>query len=190
MELTTWKVIPKPRESNRVVKSVGERINEVIRGNQPWPILLDGPAGCGKTCAALCVLDWGSGFYVTAADLCSFLIEAQQGRATWSSGYARTPHEIWKDWGGAECVVLDEIGSRDKVSDHHYETIKRAIDLRENMPAVYVSNLSMEDLAKVYDDRIASRLASGTRIEMTGDRRILKREAAKSGATRKEVEAL
>ena len=51
---------------------------------------------------------------------------------------------------------MDELGSRssrDKVSDHHYDTLKRAIDSREGQPAIWISNLSLEELVKVWAGR-------------------------------------
>lgn len=81
----------------------------------------------------------------------------------------------WHDWREARCVLVDEIGTRKTVTDHQYETLKRLIDERERVggPAVFVSNVGLEDLGRLYDDRIASRLAAGTMVVFGGeDRRV------------------
>lgn len=148
-------------------------IRAVVEGKAPWPLLLTGEAGSGKTCAALCMIDAFGGWYLTVTQLTEMLIAAQQGRLQWSSGYARTVEEIWTAWERAHLTVLDELGGR-KVSDFHYETVKRCLDLREGRPAVFISNLDIDHLIgpELYDDRIASRLAGGSVIETTGDRRV------------------
>lgn len=165
-----------PPDKDRVPEQIAGDVRELIRsataGNQPWPLLFAGDVGSGKTCAALCMIDRFGGWYITLGDLLSMLIEAQNDRLTWSSGHKRTVRDIWAAWEQANLVILDEIGARNQVSDHHYENLKRAIDLREGGPAVFVSNLDLGGLASVYDDRIASRLAAGTEVRFVGDRRI------------------
>ena len=66
-------------------------------------------------------------------------------------------------------TVLDELGTRQQVSDFQYEVTKKAIDTREGRPAIVISNLSLTALAKVYDDRIAARLSEGTVVYATED---------------------
>ena len=84
-----------------------------------------------------------------------------------------TPRAWWDRYSELKCVVLDELVSRDKVSDFGYGTVYRAIDRRHGKPLVVCSNGTLEIIGQVYDDRIASRLAAGTVIEMTGsDRRL------------------
>lgn len=140
----------------------------------PWPLTLVGDVGTGKTCAALCLLDRCSGgrrFY-TVVKLCEELIDVQAGRREYSE-QPDTLARWWARWSEVSCTVLDELGARERVSDFQYESVKRAIDERENKPAIFISNLTVDGLERVYDDRIASRLAGGTTIEFAGgDRRI------------------
>lgn len=67
---------------------------------------------------------------------------------------------------------------RERVGDLQYTTLKGAIDYREyhcNRVGIYISNLTPDHLAELYDDRIASRLTSGTVFELNGaDRRNVK----------------
>src|SRR3990167_4114582 len=58
-------------------------IRSLLAGEKPWPLVLLGPAGTGKTCAALCLLDHAGGSYWTVGMLCDRLIQAQQGRLAW-----------------------------------------------------------------------------------------------------------
>lgn len=153
-------------------------IRRLVCGELPWPLVLIGPAGTGKTCAALCLVDHAHGRYWTAGDLCGLLIRAQDGRYEWSNGgYGGKwhPEDVWGWIATAPLVALDEIGTR-AVSDFAYETVKRVIDEREGKPLVVISNADLAALGRLYDDRIVSRLAAGTVVELAGDdRRLVER---------------
>lgn len=84
------------------------------------------------------------------------------------------PEKLWAKLARAHLVVVDELGSRDRVSDHHYECVKRIIDERQGQPLALASNHDIEALARLYDDRIASRIAAGTVLGLDGDDRRLK----------------
>ena len=166
-----------PDQPNRVVAQIDTKLCDTIQGaidgRLRWPLLLLGEAGSGKTCAALCMIDKFGGWYITLPELCALIIQAQQGQLSWSSGFRRFESDIWSAWRNAHLVVLDEIGARATVSDHHYETIKYAMDHRQGKPAVFISNHEkVSDLAGLYGDPISSRLASGTQEWLKGDRRV------------------
>lgn len=133
--------------------------------------MLWGESGSGKSCASLCVLDCAGGLYLDAGIFAEYRIQAMKGQCHYSTGYQFTEAEMWKTIRDSNLVVLDELGSRNRVSDHHYETVKRVMDICEEKPAIYVSNLSPREIARVYDDRVASRCTAGTIIEMAGDHR-------------------
>lgn len=175
-------LIPRPLPhppANRSPASVSESarlmIRDVVTGKLPWPLTLWGGVGTGKTCAALCILDRCifSRRYYTVVE---FVERARLAGCGELEGMTITG--FWDYWHNADITCLDELGSRsnrEKVSDHHYETVKRAIDSRQEQPAIWISNLSLEELATVYDDRIASRLSEGTVVHMAGeDRRVRK----------------
>jgi len=154
-------------------------IRALVMGEEPWPLFIHGPVGTGKSCAALCLLDhtMGGGMYYTVSGLCALLIQSQQGRLERSyelcHGETIFPDKLWKWIASAKLVVLDEIGCRDSVSDHHYDAVKQCIDERERKPFIAISNLSPDKLARTYDDRIFSRLARGTVFTLEGkDRRL------------------
>lgn len=167
-----------PRSPARIDEALRAKIRGAINGELPWPLFVHGPAGTGKTCAALCVLDFAGGSYFTTAGLCSIVVQAQQGRLEWTHegrGGTIWPEKLLARISGLPFVILDEIGGRDRVSDHHYEAVKTLLDVRQGKPLMVLSNLGLSEIEKVYDDRIASRLATGTIVRVDAkDRRLHK----------------
>ncbi len=173
------------RELAEVAQPLKDTLRAVCLGKAPWPLLLFGPAGVGKTCAALAVLDYTfAGIYFTAAGLAQTIIDAQQQRLTSRAffvgyppppgiDYEMTPDQVWQSVARRPLVVLDELGVRSQVSDHHYECVKRLLDERQGKAMIAISNLPLSGLERLYDDRIASRLAAGTVLAVEGpDRRL------------------
>jgi len=166
-----WALVPPPTR---------EKIISVLSGQQPWPLVFIGPAGTGKTCTALAVIDgvYGDAPYTSAAKMLTDLISAGNGELCDSRGDKISVQRWWREWSEASITILDELGAREKISDYQYENVKRAIDDRAGKPAIYISNAELPQLEKLYDDRISSRLAAGTVIVMGGkDRRLEKRIA-------------
>lgn len=149
-------------------------------GESRWPLFLNGPAGSGKTCAALWLLDHcRNGKYFTVTELTDALTAMMKGELRQlcdGQGHYRVYQaDYWHRVGHASLVVLDEIGCREKVTDHHYEAVKRVLDVRQGLPLIVISNLDLAAVAKLYDDRIASRLAGGTVVTLRcEDRRLSK----------------
>ncbi len=168
-----------PRKAALVPPPLREAFGALTRAKAPWPLFVAGPPGTGKTCAALVLLDHAGGEYHTAAGLCEALIRSAAGRLEWSHlgrGGTLWPEQFWKQLAAAPLVVLDELGARDRVSDHHYEAVKRVLDERHGRPLVLLSNLDLAALERLYDDRLASRMAAGTVVRLDGpDRRIERR---------------
>lgn len=165
---------------HRAASSIDPRLRAVLaalcKGEAPWPLFLYGPPGTGKTCAALALLDHSGGHYWTPSELCQDLILASKGQLHYAtSGRPVLEKALWREIGERPLVVLDELGARSKVSDYQYEQIKRVLDLREGLPLLAVSNLDLDGLALVYDDRIASRLAAGTMFRLDGADQRLRR---------------
>lgn len=149
-------------------------LRQAAAGDVRWPILLLGPPGVGKTCAALCVLDVAGGFYWTAADLAAELIKAQQGRLLTVGGRETVwPERVWAEAGKSALVVLDELGGGGRVTEHQAACVKKCLDVREGKPLICVSNLDLPRIEGLYDAPIASRLAGGTVLGVGGkDRRL------------------
>jgi len=177
------KVVVEPniyRSVTMMTPDLRDAIRTLIEGNAPWPLLLTGGVGAGKTCAALCVADYAAGVrYFTVESACEELIEVQQGRR--DDGFCTmTPAAWWRRNAEVELGVLDELGSRERVTDHHYNLVKRFIDMRHGRPLICITNLPLASvrgpsIQSIYDDRVASRLAAGTVIQVAGDDRRLRR---------------
>lgn len=164
------------RTVDRIPDALRVEIRGLVTGKLPWPLLIVGPVGTGKTCAALCLLDHAGGIYYTAESLVGAMTDAQFGRLTWRTEHGSVdvnPQMLLRQWESASLFVLDELGSRNQVSDPAYGAVKTVLDLRENMPLVCISNHPVEDgLSKLYDDRVGSRLSAGTVVILDGpDRR-------------------
>ena len=96
-----------------------------------------------------------------------------RGSSVWSL-VANPPGPRYCLHSAANVVVLDEVGTRQTVSDFQYETFKRAIDEREGKPAVFIANVDLSAIGRLFDARIASRLSAGTIVQTEGDRRMRK----------------
>lgn len=150
----------------------------LVAGKAPWPLFLFGPAGSGKTCAALCLADWCEyASYRTVEDLVDDQVKGQRPyiRSTLFDFALEVDGERpSKD--RTSLAILDELGERTNVSDLQHISLKRFADYQElenNRVAIYISNLKPSELARLHDDRICSRVLCGTRFELKGkDRRI------------------
>ena len=76
----------------------------------------------------------------------------------------------WWDWlEKRRLLVLDDIREFATVSDTRYDAVKMALDRRYGMPLILTTNLTLKEIAKAFDMRIADRLAGGTVIVATGE---------------------
>jgi hypothetical protein len=174
-----WVSVPDiAREVKAILPEIRLRLFDLIVGESPWPLVLIGETGAGKTCTALCLHDYFQGWYTTLADLHQRRNECLGERLFWDDSGAIVVRmtEFWSQWEKAGLCTVDEIGIREP-TEAGYETLKSAIDRREQRPLIIITNLNMREIDALYDDRIASRLIAGTVLEMTGDRRL---ECAKS----------
>lgn len=145
-------------------------------GLEPWPLLILGTPGTGKTSAALALCDYieGSEFW-TAAEFHQAVLDVKFGRREWKAdGYPGSGAWTVRGWWGMVAarplVVLDDLGTGEREArDAFYESIKTLLDKRTCRPLIVTSNLSLEGLEKVFDGRVADRLAAGTVIEVSGE---------------------
>jgi len=132
-----------------------------VRG---WPLYLYGDTGVGKTCAA----KWMLNQVPKSAYLTHFGLRQR----------AYLPEAlIWTIARTYNLVVIDEVGTASQEEDGYgwkreKDAVKRFADQRGGRATIWLSNKSAEELLQLYDDRIHSRLCSGTVVHLTGpDRR-------------------
>lgn len=141
-----------------------------VAGAKPWPLTLAGPVGVGKTCAALAVTDITRGRveFARFADLAQQMVALKCGdtqRDAWC--------QFWDRYETAALCVIDDIGLRQRATEHQVETLLEAIERRHRWPVILTTNLTLDQLAESYDDRIASRLSAGSFVWIDGtDRRV------------------
>jgi DNA replication protein DnaC len=91
----------------------------------------------------------------------------------WGYGHPQPEHEHWAELRERPFVVLDDLGLRGRASDAQYDALQKFLLIQQDKPTVITSNLDLDRLAGVYDDRTASRIAAGTAVEVGGpDKRI------------------
>jgi DNA polymerase III delta prime subunit len=169
-------------EKAREFALVPEHVREVMRGlcagEGDWPLYLYGPPGTGKTLAALCLHDHCGGIFYEAAQFHVDAVAAMKGDLMWPwMGPDRSDIRegiFWETMAKTRLLTIDDVGTRGRVTDAAYDRLKRAIDSRLGKPMIVTSNLDLEALSKVYDDRLASRLAGGTLVQVAGDDRRIK----------------
>lgn len=166
------------RERDRLDPDLARIIAALVRGDAPWPLYLYGEVGTGKTCAALLLCDavGGGCAYYTVESAAEDRIAAMKGVLfDQYTGGKIHPHQWRANWRAAKLGVLDELGIRNCPSDAETDLVKAMVDTRKGRPIVLIGNGGPEDIARVYDDRIASRVCEGTVYELRGDDRRLHR---------------
>lgn len=156
---------------NRTLDQIKPALRSVIRkltkGEIDWPLYLFGDVGVGKTCAALVLCDMAkSAWYMTADALVDTMVQTwHDDPVAFRRLEAIAAHPV---------AVLDELGTHqpkivatngDTATELHCKAVKDFYERRERVcqsGTIYVSNVEPEHLSQVYDDRIASRLLSGT----------------------------
>jgi hypothetical protein len=141
-----------------------------------WPLFLFGPVGTGKSAlAGLMYCFWrGTALWINAVQGLRAVTMATSDHPEPYWGIPGAPRwserDMWDglDEIGREVVVLDDIGTRARASDAQFDALHRILLQRDGRPLIATSNLGLADLARVYDDRSASRLASGTVLQLDG----------------------
>lgn len=147
----------------RLPKAYAEAVRACCRGEKPWPLLLLGSIGSGKTCAALLTADWTVGPTVmhTEDSLQTTIGKAMDGllldeRPGASFDLRLSVEDVWERWYKAELCVIDDLGQRRKTAGAT-DYIFRAIDSREHKPLIVTSNLTWDEIRRS-DERLESRL--------------------------------
>ncbi|MGL4464750.1 MAG: hypothetical protein ACRC1K_21565 [Planctomycetia bacterium] len=157
-----------PRDLARVPVNLRAALRDAACGRTPWPLYVHGPTGVGKTRASLCLLDRAGGRYYELKPFLLELADARFGRLETATGHDVGVRSRWRSIADAPLVVLDDLGVLGRPSTHHYGAVLELLNRREGAGLVVCSNLDLEGVADLYDDRIASRLAAGTVVFVDG----------------------
>ena len=155
------RIYPKslPREWSMVVEPLRRLFVELAIGRKPWPLYLYGPIGHGKTRAVLAFCDRVAySRYWTVDDVMDGIV------------FREPP---WRSF-RTDLAILDELGlpRPGNAADFDYSAVKQFTDWRECRPVIYLSNHGPEEIERIYDERLQSRLTSGTVYELVDrDRR-------------------
>ncbi len=158
------------RNPKRVSRNLADAF-KAARMDGTWPLLVWGDAGTGKSRFALIVHDWYGGKFYDFHDLVGDYQLCRLGDL-YDEDHINRPkihdRRFWEMIGEYRIVIVDEIGMR-KDTDHSRECLTRLLNTRECKPLLLISNLSPEEIAAHYDDRIASRMCSGKVVRVYGD---------------------
>ena len=158
------------RDPDLVLPRIGIAFRGCREGKFPWPLLLSGAVGIGKTRACLCFHDWFGGRYDELATYADEFACVRRGEFR-DLRWIHVPKVFERDWikmmRAERLLIVDDIGRRARESDHVVDTLIRLLICREGgHPMVLVTNLTPEEIQANYDDRIASRMVAGTVVNI------------------------
>lgn len=157
-----------------------------------FPVTLQGPTGTGKSCCAAVVLNrvlereerkateedrepvpplWWSW-----PRLCDVLVQCRRDgfamvEGTVGDKFAMHEADLWRMLRHPRFVVVDEIGTR-VANEVRLEAMWQLLEARGRLPTLFTTNLTLQEVPRVFDARVLSRLSAGTWIEVRGqDRR-------------------
>lgn len=164
----------------RLIAEIRPPVREVIRlcvtGKEPWPLLLYGNAGSGKTCALLCVHDNYPSCITTWVHL------RQDYRALQTDGLVRQnqngiwkvqPKEFWGEIADHPLLIIDDLEPKPDPNGTHAELLKGILDNRKGKATLLATNMTPSELERLYGDPVVSRLAAGTMHQMPNEDRRL-----------------
>jgi hypothetical protein len=157
-----------------------EIFRALLNGFIACPLFLYGKPGRGKSCAALALTDFvPRSCYSTDRKLHDRMTQAKTRKLWDESGRVISLAEAWEQWRRAELAVLDEltgnlwpyqVGGRSR--EYYAAVMQQALDDREGVALIVISNKEATQIGKDLGEHIASRLLAGTQFELTGvDRR-------------------
>ena len=163
---------PVPRVRGRIPRVLRDALGACTAGVKGWPLFVFGPPGCGKTAAGLYLADRtiGSRRFVRFGDFVDEYREVKLGRFEFTGthgAYTPADADYWRWVTGWRLAVIDDVAAG-KVTDHGVDTLLQLLDARFARPTVLTSNLDPDEIAITFDARIASRIAAGTIVDLSG----------------------
>jgi hypothetical protein len=149
------------------------------------PIYIFGDVGTGKTCGAACVYRaWrGTAVWYETGRIISDVLHCRSSdsgtvlrtpeapdNACYGGSFEESEASILRKMRDASLVVFNDVGIR-RPSEAALEIFLQMLDLRIGKMTIATSNLAPEDLAALFDERVASRLFRGQTIHVVGDDR-------------------
>ena len=153
-------------------------ISETVK-HQRWPLLIHGPAGTGKSCASACVYRmWNPIAYwyrlehfVRDVQVCRSSEKKVVRHIVAGQSVYRSEAKLWEFVENPQAIwCIDDVGTK-AATESAFDIIFDLIDKRTGLPMILTSNHGVEQLATVFDARIADRLSAGTVVELTGQSR-------------------
>lgn len=154
-----------------LAKSVGDKLLELKYGQD---VFMHGLVGVGKTygMAALIRQYIFAGYKCERINFDDFCVKV---RSTMSPAATKTEWDMIKPLKEVDKLFIDDLGIRSKrETDFAYVTFYSLLNKRQELmlPTFISSNKTIDQLAKSFDQRIASRLKTALIIEIKGkDRR-------------------
>lgn len=170
------------RYKNAEMEHLSTGLADQLRGAKPTDsVFIWGNEGRGKTYAAAALArEWlAQGYYIereTWDRLCLRLRDTMNPKAT------QTEWAVIEPLLAADKLILEDIGTTVSVgkveSDFSLRTLLVILDSRSEdcLQTVMTSNKPVEEIAKSFDPRIASRIRQGVIIHKTGDDQRRKKE--------------
>lgn len=172
-----------------------QAFRDCVAGKSPWPLLIHGSPGNGKTCAGLVFCDrviysewWIWTIFhrklhriVTGGQDEEYIpgprIEGTLSARMPGTWVRWTVEKWWRYIKRLPLVVVDDVALSAKAEKVEYEAMHALLENRVGLPLVLTSNLALDGkdglpgLADVFDERVRDRIRAGTQTELTGDSR-------------------
>jgi DNA replication protein DnaC len=163
----------KPRSRDEIAPPLRTLIGEILAGWKRLPLVILGPTGTGKTCAALAFADAVQNpFFLSFADL------IRLNFAPWDQQAG-----MWREVERSELLILDDVTvglDSENSLKLRGETLWRVLDVRErraNSQTVVTTNCRREKLADSFGPACDSRLFCGSHFELFGSDRRFEQQA-------------